>query len=285
MKTSWDEAKRKHDSVDIPDQLHTVVQESIQLGLKKQKARTGNRRMKQMAAGVLIAGSLFTTALNTSSSFAQAVRDIPIIGHLAQLVTFRSYSMDTPDIAGEVRVPELQKMRDPMVEALINVEIRNKMERHVEEAQMRAAEYREAYLATGGDPDAFRPLQIEVDYEIMSSTDQLLSFRVYAFESLASAYAENYYYTIDLAHNRVLTLADLLGDEYVSLVNEQVRMEIERMKESPDNTFFEGEMGFQSIGSDQPFYVNSAGNPVVVFNKYEIAPGYMGRLEFEIEKP
>ena len=43
--------------------------------------------------------------------------------------------------------------------------------------------------------------------------------------------------------------------------------------------------GFQSIADDQPFYINEAGNPVVVFAKYEIAPGSMGQQEFEIPVP
>ena len=42
--------------------------------------------------------------------------------------------------------------------------------------------------------------------------------------------------------------------------------------------------GFTTIGSDQEFYINEAGNPVVVFEKYEIAPGYMGALEYEIPR-
>ena len=37
-----------------------------------------------------------------------------------------------------------------------------------------------------------------------------------------------------------------------------------------------------AIRPDQPFYINHAGNPVIVFEKYEIAPGYMGAPEFEV---
>lgn len=41
---------------------------------------------------------------------------------------------------------------------------------------------------------------------------------------------------------------------------------------------------FGSIRSDIDFYINEAGNPVIVFDKYEVAPGFMGRPEFEITK-
>ena len=36
---------------------------------------------------------------------------------------------------------------------------------------------------------------------------------------------------------------------------------------------------------DQSFYINERGNPVVVFAKYQIAPGYMGIQEFEVPRP
>ena len=51
---------------------------------------------------------------------------------------------------------------------------------------------------------------------------------------------------------------------------------------NPEEEYFHGESGFQSIADDQAFYLNQAGNPVVLFDKYEIAPGYMGAQEFEI---
>ena len=46
--------------------------------------------------------------------------------------------------------------------------------------------------------------------------------------------------------------------------------------------FTQEDGGFRSIQEDQGFYVNERGNVVVVFLKYEIAPGYMGTQEFEI---
>ena len=41
---------------------------------------------------------------------------------------------------------------------------------------------------------------------------------------------------------------------------------------------------FKTITDETPFYINESGNPVIVFAKYEIAPGYMGYQEFEITK-
>lgn len=41
---------------------------------------------------------------------------------------------------------------------------------------------------------------------------------------------------------------------------------------------------FTGISENTKFYMNEAGNPVIVFDKYEIAPGSAGAVEFEIER-
>ena len=42
------------------------------------------------------------------------------------------------------------------------------------------------------------------------------------------------------------------------------------------------EWDFQSVNDDTTFYVNEAGKLMIVFDEYEVAPGYMGSVEFEI---
>ena len=42
------------------------------------------------------------------------------------------------------------------------------------------------------------------------------------------------------------------------------------------------ELNWQGIKEDQNFYFDAGGNLVIVFDEYEVAPGYMGSVEFEI---
>jgi len=80
----------------------------------------------------------------------------------------------------------------------------------------------------------------------------------------------------------------MLGPDYKEIANQVIREEIDRRSQDPDNVYFDGTdgiEGFQSITADQRFYINEDGNPVVIFEKYEIAPGYMGQQEFEIPVP
>ena len=90
---------------------------------------------------------------------------------------------------------------------------------------------------------------------------------------------------IDIENGKELNLKDVLGENYKEIVDNEVEEQIEtRKKESEDNMYFtKEEGGFSGIENEyHDFYINEDKKAVVVFQKYEIAPGYMGIQEFEI---
>ena len=40
------------------------------------------------------------------------------------------------------------------------------------------------------------------------------------------------------------------------------------------------EWNLEKIATDQDFYINAEGKVVICFDEYEVAPGYMGCVEF-----
>ena len=86
-----------------------------------------------------------------------------------------------------------------------------------------------------------------------------------------------------------LTDAELKAQEKAARKAEKARQKRIAADEAanPEEQYFHDEMipGFESIEEDQDFYINEAGNPVLIFEKYEIAPGYMGQPEFEVPMP
>ena len=85
-----------------------------------------------------------------------------------------------------------------------------------------------------------------------------------------------------MKNNEFLTLEDFLGQDYVEKANESIRAQIDERMQNGETFFTSEEGGFETIEADQSFYVNENGNPVIVFEKYAIAPGAMGEVEFEI---
>ena len=112
-----------------------------------------------------------------------------------------------------------------------------------------------------------------------------------ATENWCAAYGEKTFYNLDLLNGKNVVLSDLLGNNYVEVANVQIiRQMKDRVIENPDYVYWgitdegavQGFDGFISVDENTKFYINSAGNPVIVFGKYEVGPGFMGEQEFEI---
>ena len=103
-------------------------------------------------------------------------------------------------------------------------------------------------------------------------------------ENWTSAYSESRYYNIDLKEGSLVTLEDVLGEDYREIADASIRGQMRKRTESGEVFWTEEEGGFSGVTDATKFYMNEAGNPVVVFDKYEIAPGSSGEIEFEIER-
>lgn len=100
-----------------------------------------------------------------------------------------------------------------------------------------AQEYKQAFLDTGGTEEEWKAhnIQIRVWYEIKSQTRNFFSFVVRGSKSWTSAHSEAKYYSLDLRDGRLVTLRDVLGDQYAQIADESIRAQIEDRseKESP----------------------------------------------------
>lgn len=287
-----EEARKTYENIPISDKLNDVVEKSIQSAaqnengqkVKKRNLRYIYRWGMTAAAGLLIG---FILLVNVNTTFAAELQQIPVIGNFVRLVTIRSYQEKADDIGISVKVPKLEQIEGENSEFTkeLNEEISSKCDQYAEEAKIRALEYREAFLETGGTIEEWKEhdIQITVDYEVKSFSEDYLSFEVSGTESWVSAYAETRYYNLDLKNMRYLTLEDMLGKDYIDMVNSSIKEQIEERSQNDTESFFsEEEGGFQEIDAGQQFYINKDGNPVIVFEKYSIAPGSMGNVEFEI---
>lgn len=121
-------------------------------------------------------------------------------------------------------------------------------------------------------------------YKIKQQSKDYLSFIVRGSQNWSSAYNETKYYNLDLRTGKYVILEEMLGDNYVELANESIKKQISERQKAGES-FFEAEQGgFTGISEDANFYINKNNHPVIVFEKYEIAPGSSGEIAFEIIK-
>lgn len=282
-----------HEKIEIPVELNDVVQKAIKQAEKRKKGkRISMKKNILYKCGVAVAAVFIITiaGVNTNEAFAKGLQEIPVIGMVAKVFTFHAYETNDNDKKVKVEIPAVQQdeaSKDDKFITDVNAEIKKVCDTYVKEAEKRVAEYKEAFIATGGTEEEFaeKNIKINVDYNIMNQTDDYLSFVVYASENWVSGYAETVYYNLDLKNNVYVTLKDMLGEDYINIANNSIKEQIKKLEEDKNNVFFSSNKGgFVSIDNSTNFYINEVGNPVIVFEKYEIAPGSMGSLEFEIAK-
>ena len=283
--------KQRYEEIPIPEELAVRVQQEITKSRNRQSQKETHwlryaravRTLGTAAAAVVL---VFTLALNTVPAFAVEAAQLPVIGTLARVLTFRSYETEQDDIGVSVEIPSIEMIEEDTgirVDA-INREILDRCDRYVQRELARAEDYRTAFLETGGTPEewAAHTIKIKVDYEILQQDDSYLSFVVRGSENWSGAGSETRYYNLDLTTGKEVTLRDLLGDDYENLANESIRGQIAEREQAGMVFFPEDAGGFSGISEDTQFYINANHNPVIVFAKYEIANGAAGEIEFEI---
>lgn len=290
------DAKKRYDETPIPAELSGRIQEIIEQHERKgemvdmNKLRKEKRKFYKWGLGTAAAALVvFAGALNVNTAFAEEVQQIPVVGAIARILTVSSYTKSDGDEKISVEVPgiELISKDTKGLSKQINEEIQQICSKYADESVQRAKEYKQAFLDTGGTEAewAEHKIEIKVWYEIKSQSQDYLSFVVKGTESWTSAYSEEKYYNIDLKTEKLLTLKDVLGDNYIEKANQSIKDQMDEKAQETGIPFFTSdEGGFQSISDETKFYINENGNPVVVFEKYEIAPGAAGAVEFEIQK-
>ena len=324
--------KRTYEQIEIPGELQETVNRAVRsVDKKKSAARYRKRRMMRTVRNIGVAAAAvllcMTVGVNTNEVLAKELGQLPVIGSLVRVLTITSYHEEDGDHDITVNVPEIEVeenqtagtdnapqteeasgetvsaggegpetagMSDADIEEAVNAQIQEIVDSHIAQAKEKFAEYKEAFFATGGTEEEWggRTMDIDVDYEVKYQEGSVLSLELSTFEGWVAAQELRYYYNIDVAQNRELTLKDLLGEDYVNIANESIRQQMKERAAADENLVYWGVTetesgidGFVSVDEDTDFYISADGNPVVCFGEYEIAPGFMGIQEFEIERP
>ncbi len=278
-----EDAKKKYEEIPIPDELSKRVSEEIQTAQQRRKKITALWRFRRYGAVAAALVVVFAAGLNTSVTFAKAAGDLPIIGELAQVLTFRSYENETDNLKIAVDIPSIDMISEDFneMEASVNEEIHKLCQDFADQAVKRAEEYRKAFLDTGGTQEEWEThnLEVKVWYEVKIQTEDYLSLEIMGAENWNSAGFASRYYNFDLKNGKQLTLQDVLGDDYKEMARTQI-LEQMKAKEESGTVFFQDAL--PEITEESQFYMNADGNPVLVFDKYEIAPGSEGIQEFTV---
>lgn len=269
MDKQLEKLKAEYHSIPIPEELDEVVNRALQIRPKKRKVYWKATALTAAAAVLLL-----TISLNISPAFAAALSDIPVIGKIVKIITFNEIRDTKNNSSLEIKTPAIEGLENEELKDSLNT-------KYIEESKQLYKEF-VAYMEPIEDGENGNTA-IHSGFEILTNNERILSIRRYIENIQASSYVENKFDTIDKENEVLITLKSLFKDDsYIEVISKEIK---KQMQQDTDGVYWikEGDPEqFTQINADQKFYINSDNKLVIAFNQFEVAPGYMGAIEFII---
>lgn len=266
--------KEEYDQIPVPQEARDKIEAGIMRARLEKKRSDRMKNMKRTGVTAAALVLTFGIAVNASPVVAQAMDGIPVIGSIARVVTIRNYNESTDNgMMADISVPQIDG----------NVAANAEMDAYAKELISR---YEKEVVAQLGQEEGHYAL--ESSYEVVSDNDKYVSIRINTVETMASGAEFVKIFTVDKATGQTVSLKDYLNSpEKLEAVSQNIKDQMAaQMAEDEGKVYFtEGEVGgFTGLTGDENFYLNEAGELVIVFGEYEVAPGYMGTVSFTIPK-
>ncbi len=279
MDKKLNELEKHYNEVPIPKELDFIVENALKQGKKKKKNRT-----PQWLLGSAAAVMLFTASLNVSPAMARSLSEIPVVGSVVKVLTWTEYEVAEDTYDANIKVPSIENLENKDLANTLNDKYRSEGN----------ALYND-FIAEVGDLKANGGGHLGVDsgYEIKTDNDQILSIGRYTVNTVASSSTVMHYDTIDKQNEILITLPMLFKDDsYINVISENIKEQMRAESANDEEKVYwvkgagiaDEELfdEFTGIKAQQEFYISDDGKLMISFDKYEVAPGYMGIVEFEI---
>lgn len=275
--------KKNYMDVPIPVELDFIVKKSLEdNGVKINNSKANFKGIKIAAASIVAATALFTVGVNSSPVFAASLSNVPVVGSIVKILTFREYTVNEDSYNADIKVPSIQGLENKDLENNLNDKYLTENKKLYEDFMADMEN-----MKSNGDGH----LGVSSGYVVKTDNDRLLSIGRYVVNTVGSSSTTMKYDTIDKQSEILITLPSLFkNDSYVNIISENIKKQMIEQNKADENKFYwvegiEKDINmdlFEKISKDQNFYINSEGKLVISFDKYEVAPGYMGVVEFVI---
>ncbi len=263
-----------------------LVKNMKHAGIISGGSRKNHRGRAGKAAGWIAAAAVLALVVvpNVSAEAAYAMEQIPILGSVIKAVTIREYQYESERFSAEIEEVQLEQSgeaEDAKTDesiAAINESIEEMTDRLI-------ARFEEKAASGEGHTGVY------TNHEVVTDTDTWFTLRLTVTEVAASGMEYQYYYHIDKTTGEIATLKNFFrdGEDYITPISENIKKQMRNEMKTDESKIYWvdslEEMGhqFETIKEDQNFYLNDAGQIVICFDEYEVAPGYMGMVEFVVE--
>lgn len=272
-------AKAAEEQSEIPASVKDKIEKTL-ADLPEKKAKPASVRVlpKAAAAAACFIFIVFFLFPNISVTYAHALEQLPVIGDLVRVVTIRNYFYADEYHELDVDVPQVD---------IENSEAFDLINKDIDELTDALVQQFYSDLAAIGDDGHG---SVYADYQTVTDTERWFTLKIRVTEASGSSNTYFKYYHVNKQTGSIVRLGDLAADNrFYERIEQEIQKQMRtEMEQNSDLIYWTEDSvigkDLRSVSPDHNFYWNKDGDLVIPFDKYEIAPGYMGTPEFTISK-
>lgn len=289
-KNLLEEMKKEYENIEVPAELKNRLENTIHRAKEENKKVIFFKKLpKKIGYGAVAAVLAITILTNYNEQMAYAMSEVPVLGAISKVVTFREYIKNDGNMEANIKTPKVEGKSESVKD------LNKQMQAYTDTIKKNyESDLKIMMKEEGADIDALTNREsVTTDYEVVTDNETILSIRINTTIAMGGSNSFSKCYTLDKKTGKILQLKNLFKEDsdYQKVISQEIKEQMRaQMKEDEDKTYFidtkdvgEG-FDFEQIKADQNFFIDNDGHLTIVFDKYEVAPGYMGVCTFTIPK-
>lgn len=286
-KREWEQLKQEYQETKMSEEQLASYKKAIAGTSRK----TGGRSLKFSLGAAAAVFAAFLILPNTSPAIAYAMERVPVLGNLVSVVTFRDYQYDSDRHMADVKVPQIvvdetEETENGSQTVKTAKETAKGINKEIEQiSQELIQEFKENVKDQEGYQD------IMINSEVITATEEYFTLKLICYQGAGSGAEWDYFYTVNLKTGERMSLSDFFkeGEDYKKTISDNIKKQMKEQMTADVNVIYWldnqdiPEWNFETITDDTEFYINENGEIVIAFNEGDVAPMYMGCVEFVID--
>ena len=265
LKNAMRKMRVQYESQNAPDELHQRLQTLISENARPPKRRAAIIWLRRIGGSAAAAMLALCIAVNASPDAAALLADIPVLGQVVRIFSFREYQDSQNGIELKLSSPHISGLGDSEAEERINTLFD-------EYADKIIAQYEADVAAVAGKEEGH--ISISSSYSVPVDSDRQLTVAIDTTIIMASSQQCTTYYNIDKQTGELVPLSGLFKDgaDYVTVISDEIKRQMRAQMDADDDVYYwldsdVEDWNFTSIAQDQQYYVNENGELVISFDK------------------
>ena len=247
-----DKLKSDYESIPVPTEAKERMLAGIAQAKKEQKGVIIMKFAKKTGGAAAAAMIAITVLVNATPALANAMEQIPVIGSIAKVVTFRTYEDKKDNFEADIKVPQVTIEGTEGAQVPANKSIEDYGNELI-------AMYEEELSRDNGEGH----YGLDSQYEVVTDNSKYLSIRIDTTLTMASGTQFVKVFTIDKVTGSIISLKDLFHDrpEMLEAVSDNIKSQMAQQMAKDDSVvyFYQSDMpdeDFKGLTGDESYYFN-----------------------------